>query len=197
MELKNSTTLENLMRAWAGETQACSRYRMSAERMRQQKLFSLARLFDFTADQEQKHAEVFFSLMQGGGSGKQTIEADYPSALPEDAAELLQAACNREQEEAESIYPAFAAKARDEGFKQIAQTFESIADIERSHGARFVYYAELAREFRLYSEKDSTLWVCLNCGYVFEGETAPEQCPVCSQPQGHYVRADELCAGIL
>ena len=196
MELKDSRTLENLMRAWAGETQAAARYRMSAEKLRQQKLFSVARLFEFTAEQEQKHAEVFFSLMQGCG-GKTQIDADYPSALPDDPVQLLQAAFESEQNEAHSIYPSFADTARDEGFDSIAQVFENIAAIEHSHGARFSYYSELARGYKLYSEAESTLWVCLNCGFVFEGDTAPEQCPVCSQPQGYYVRADELCAGIV
>lgn len=197
MELKNSKTEKSLMRAYAGETQAWARYKMAAERMRQQKLFSLAELFEFTAGQEQKHAEVFFSLLAGCGAEKAVVDADYPAALPDDPAELLRQAAGNEQLEGGDIYPRYAETARSEGFEEIAAAFENIADIELSHSARFDYYAELAKDFRLYSSEDKCLWVCLNCGFIFEGETVPEKCPVCSQPQGWYVRADEVCGGIL
>ena len=179
------------MRAYAGEAQARARYSMAEERARQKKLFDVAELFRFTADQEKVHGEVFFTHIKGSCGEEITIDAGYPAAYSDDPLELLKQASENERKESCEVYPEFARIAREEGFGDIAQDFENIASIEKTHGERFSKFAELLEQDRLYKSDMSELWICLNCGYICEGTQAPEVCPVCSQPQGWYIRLEE------
>lgn len=190
-EFKNSKTRENLMRAYAGEAQARERYYLAEERARAKKLFSVAELFRFTADQEKVHGEIFFSHISGECGEELNICADYPAAHSDDPLELLKFASTNEQKEHGEIYPEFARVAREEGFGDIAQDFENIASIEKTHGERFAKFADQLSQGRLYSSDKNELWICLNCGYICEGTQAPEVCPVCSQPQGWYIRLED------
>lgn len=191
VEFGSSKTRENLMRAYAGEAQARERYYLAEERARSKKLFSAAELFRFTAEQEKVHGEIFFSHISGECREELKVCADYPVTHSDDPLELLKAASDSEQKEHSEIYPEFARTAREEGFGDIAQDFENIASIEKTHGERFRAFAERLSQGKLYSSDKSELWICLNCGYICEGTQAPETCPVCSQPQGWYIRLDE------
>lgn len=199
VDFQTSKTKQNLMRAFAGEAQARERYYMAEERARAKKLFSVAELFRFTADQEKVHGEIFYSHIGGSCGEEINICADYPAALSDDPLVLLRESVNNESREHREIYPEFARVAREEGFSDIAQDFENIASIENTHGERFRKFADLLGQGKLYSSDKSEMWICLNCGYICEGTQAPETCPVCSQPQGWYIRLDEArwgkCSG--
>ena len=191
MDLKDSQTLVNLMRAFAGESQARNRYAFAQQQMIAQKQFMLADLFRFTADQEKEHAEIFFDHLKSSGVQDVEIQADYP--VDKDSCDvvcILESAANNELAESDDIYPDFAKTAREEGFSQIAQDFENIAGIENTHSQRFKRFAQLERDGQLYSSDESTKWVCTNCGYIFEGTQVPQNCPVCHGEQGYYIRLD-------
>ena len=191
MELKGSQTLVNLMRAFAGESQARNRYAFAQQQMSAQKQFVLADLFRFTADQEKEHAEIFFGHLKSSGADNVEIQAGYP--VDKDCCDvvcILESAANNELAESSEVYPSFARTAREEGFSQIAQDFENIAGIENVHAKRFERFARLEKEGQLYSSDESTKWVCTNCGYIFEGTQVPRNCPVCHGEQGYYIRLD-------
>ena len=190
MELNGSQTMVNLMRAFAGESQARNRYAFAQEQMIAQKQFIIADLFRFTADQEKQHAEIFYNHLKNGGVEAVGIEADYPVDKDCELACLLETAAEHELAENGEIYPSFAQVAREEGFSQIAQDFENIASIEKTHAERFKRFAQLEREGRLFSSDESTKWVCTNCGYILEGTQVPQNCPVCHGEQGYYIRLD-------
>ena len=191
MELKDSRTMVNLMRAFAGESQARNRYAFAQEKMTAQKQFMLADLFRFTAKQEKEHASIFFEHLQKGGVQSVEIQADFP--VDKDSCDvvcLLESAAENEEKENGEIYPEFARIAREEGFSQIAQDFENIAAIETVHAQRFRRFAQLQSSGELFSSQESTKWVCTNCGYIFEGTQVPQNCPVCHGEQGYYIRLD-------
>ena len=191
MDLKDSKTKVNLMRAYAGESQARNRYSFAQQKLTEQKQFVAADLFKWTANQEKEHARIFYEHLQKGGVEQTEIQAAYP--VDKDSCDmvcLFQSAAEHEFKENEQIYPEFARIAREEGFSQIAQDFENIASIEKSHGERFRRFAQLQSEDRLYSSDESVIWVCTNCGYILEGTQVPQNCPVCHGEQGYYIRLD-------
>lgn len=188
MELKNSRTAENLMRAFAGESQARGRYTFAAKQAREQKLHVIEAVFTFTASQELAHAKVFYDHLKPLSGGTVDITGGYPVDAPEDAAKLLRMAQHNELEEFETVYPAFAETAREEGFAKIAASFAAIAEIEKTHAQRFGKLAELLEQNRLFLADAACGWMCLNCGHVFTGKGAPEQCPVCGHDRGFFIR---------
>ena len=191
MEFRDSKTMHNLMRAFAGESQAKNRYAFAQKAMTAQKQFVLADLFRWTADQEEQHAKIFYSHLKQGGVQQVEIQAAFP--VDKDSCDTvceLESAAQHEFAENGDIYPSFAQTARDEGFSQIAQDFDNIAGIEKTHGERFTRFAQLAKQDRLYSSDESTKWVCTNCGYIYEGTQVPQSCPVCHGEQGNYIRLD-------
>ena len=191
-DLMNSKTKENLMRAYAGEALTCSRYKAAEEQCRAAKLFVAANLFKFTSAQEAVHAEIFAGHLKECIEEKIEIcKAAFPTAPSGSPADLLSDASGNEDYEASRLYPSFAETARSEGFGRIAQDFENIAAIERSHGERFKRFSDLLSQGKLFSCDESECWLCLNCGYLSEARTAPETCPVCGQPQGWAIRAKE------
>ena len=190
MELANSKTKENLMRAFAGESQARNRYSIAQAKARQLH-YGISELFRITADEEKAHAEVFYSHLSELSGQQIEISADYPADVSDDICTLLNMAVQHEENEASSLYPEFARTARDEGFADIARDFENIAKIENRHSQRFKAAAKLMEEGKLYSSDENEVWVCLNCGFILESSNAPENCPVCGVPQGYYVRLSD------
>ena len=190
MELKDSETLKNLMRAFSGESQARNRYTFAAGICRQQKLQVLEAVFLFTAGQEKEHAEIFYNHMKAAAGTTVHIDGGYPVDLTNDAAQLLRYAHHNELEEAETVYPAFAATAREEGFAAVAASFEKIAAIEAVHGGRFERYAQLMETGELFVSRAQCGWMCLNCGHIHQGLQAPALCPVCQHDQGFFIRLE-------
>ena len=190
MELKDSVTKENLLRAFAGESQARNRYTFAAGACQQNKLQVLEAIFLYTAGQEKEHAEVFYNHLRQGGCEIVTITANYPIDLAEQPVQLLELARSHEMDEFGDVYPAFAEKAQEEGFPEIARHFRQIAAIEKVHADRFERFAKLMRENKLFVSDVDTGWICLNCGHILTGKQAPAKCPVCSHDQGYFVRLE-------
>lgn len=167
-DFRNSKTKDNLMRAFAGESQARNRYTMAEEKARQQKLYVLADLFKFTADQEKVHAKIFYEHLKELSGESVFVDGGYPVDISEDMCTLLGMADHNERQESDDVYPAFAEVARQEGYGKIAQDFTNIAKIENVHGKRFAAFGKLKKEGKLFSSSQSETWVCLNCGYIVE-----------------------------
>ena len=189
-DLKNSETLKNLMRAFAGESQARNRYTFAAGLCRQQKLHVLEAVFLFTAGQEKEHAEIFYNHMKAVSGSTIHIDGGYPVTVTNDVLRLLRDAQHNEYEEFDPVYPSFGEAARAEGFPEVAASFEQIARIELTHGNRFGRLADLLENGKLFVSDVKCGWMCLNCGYVLESLEAPRQCPVCSHDQGWFIRLE-------
>ena len=195
-DLKNSETLKNLMRAFAGESQARNRYTFAAGLCRQQKLHVLEAVFLFTAGQEKEHAEIFYNHMKAVSGSTIHIDGGYPVTVTNDVLRLLRDAQHNEYEEFDPVYPSFGETARAEGFPEAAASFEQIARIELTHGNRFGRLADLLESGKLFVSDTKCGWMCLNCGYVLESLEAPRQCPVCSHDQGWFIRLEMAPCGI-
>jgi len=187
MNLANTRTLENLMRAFSGESQARNRYYMAASAAKNEQLQCIQRIFEYTANQEFEHAEIFFKRLKTGGVKNIEITAGYPVDLQDDVLYLLKEAHHNEYEEHQIAYPGFARIAQEEGFADIARIFTQIAEIERSHGDRFGTLADRIQAGTLFKGNADSRWLCLNCGYIHTGEEAPKICPVCSHAQGYFL----------
>lgn len=189
---KNSQTKENLMRAFAGESQARNRYTFAASKAKEKGLPVVERVFSFTANQEKEHAEIFYYLLES--MAKETIHIDggYPVDISENVAELLRMAEHNEMEEHDDVYKHFGDVAKQEGFDHIAMIFHSIAAIEKTHGNRFGHYASLMEKDQLFASEEEEEWMCLNCGHIHRGKSAPGKCPVCQHEQGYFIRTRML-----
>ncbi|MBQ3567977.1 MAG: rubrerythrin family protein [Anaerotignum sp.] len=188
MDFKMSETKENLMRAFAGESQARNRYTFAAEQAKEQKLFVVEGVFRFTANQEQEHAEIFYNHLKELAGEHIQIDGSYPVDIYQTVLEVLRAAENNEFEEHDTIYKEFGDKAMEEGFPKVAASFHQIAEIEKVHGERFRELADLLEQNKLYISDMKCKWMCLNCGFVYEGESAPKICPVCQHDGGYFIR---------
>ena len=188
MEFKNSETKENLMRAFAGESQARNRYTFAAEQAKEQGLYVVEAVFRFTADQEQAHAEVFYDHLKELAGQNIQIDGSYPVDIYDTVLEVLKAAQHNEYEEYEPVYQSFGDKAMEEGFPQVAASFHQIAKIEKVHGDRFGELAELLEQNKLFISDVECKWMCLNCGHIHEGKEAPGKCPVCHHDRGYFIR---------
>lgn len=189
MNLSESRTAQNLMRAFAGECQARTRYEFAAKAAMHEKLPCIQQVFSYTAGQEYEHAGIFFKLLRGAGVNNVEITGGYPVDLNTNTLVLLRNAQHNEGEEHLSIYPDFARIASEEGFADIARIFQGIAAIEQTHGQRFGMLADQLEGGVLFSSGGAKVrWVCLNCGNVVEASEAPAQCPICSHEQGYYLR---------
>ena len=185
-----SDTLKNLMLAFAGESQARNRYTFAAALCRKQNFHALDAIFTFTANQEKEHAQIFYQHMKAVAGQQVHIAGDFPVCLSNDALDLLRMARDNEFQESGALYPAFGNRAREEGYPEIADSFERIAAIEQSHGARFARYAELLERGQLYVSETECGWFCLNCGHILHAAEAPKACPVCNHPQGFFIRLE-------
>lgn len=188
MDFKNSETRENLMRAFAGESQARNRYTFAAATARKEKLPVLESLFLFTAEQERAHAQIFYEHLEKLSGESIHIDDTYPVEIYDDVEKLLRHAQHNEYEEFDPIYKAFGDKAREEGFERIAYSFYSISNIEKIHGDRFGMFADWMEQKQLFQSEEETSWMCLNCGHVYFGKEAPKHCPVCQEEQGYFLR---------
>ena len=189
MNLQNTKTLTNLMRAFAGESLARNRYEFAAQEAERQKLPVIAAVFRYTAGQEKEHAEVFADYLREAGADNLDISAGFPVDSSANLLALLSAAAKNETQEEREIYPAFAAVARGEGFEAIARKFDLIAQVEQCHAGRFEAFRKLLEENRLFVSDTACGWICLNCGHEFKAKAAPEQCPVCGQT-GFFIRVE-------
>ena len=187
----SSQTRINLMRAFAGESQARNRYTFAQQTALQKNLYVISEIFKFTADEEKAHAEIFFDLLKESAGNTVEINGGYPADVYDDIQKLLSSSVHNESEEHEIIYPSFAKTAVEEGFTKAASKFNLIAEIEKKHGERFSYYENLMKSNRLFKSDKSEKWLCLNCGHIHEGSEAPLSCPVCGKNQGYFIRADE------
>ncbi len=190
MELRESETVKNLMRLFAGETMARTRYEYAAAGARTQGAPALERLFLYTAGQEREHARILWDFLKTAGSGEVEAPGSYPVDLGGDLTALLDQAAAYEFKEADTVYPAFADTAQTEGFAPIAQRLRRLGEIERLHGERFSRIGAMLKEGSLWKGEADTVWLCLNCGHVFIGEEPPAACPVCAHEQGFFVRLD-------
>ncbi|MBQ7085224.1 MAG: rubrerythrin family protein [Anaerotignum sp.] len=188
MDFKNSETRENLMRAFAGESQARNRYTFAAEQAKEQKLHVVEAVFRFTADQEKEHAEIFYNHLKELAGENVHIDGSYPVDIYETVLEVLKAAEHNEYEEFDPVYKTFGDKAMQEGFPKVAASFHQIAKIEKVHGERFGELAKQLEEGKLFVSDVECKWMCLNCGFVFEGKEVPQQCPVCQHDKGYFIR---------
>ncbi|MCM1496312.1 MAG: rubrerythrin family protein [Bacteroides sp.] len=190
VEFKNSETKDNLMRAFAGESQARMRYTIGAEEARKQKQQAIAQMFIYTADQEREHAEIFYNHLKELGGETIHVDGGYPVDITNDLAKLLRMAQHNEYEEHDDVYQRFEEKAREEGFQKVAGSFHMIAKIEKYHGDRFGKFAEWLEQNKLHVSDVKTGWICLNCGHIYEGEEVPEKCPVCDHDRGYFIRLE-------
>jgi len=190
MEFKGSQTMFNLMRAFAGESQARNRYTFAASAAKKEQLAVVEQVFLYTAGQEKEHAELFYNRLVTAGAPNIEITAGYPVDFPGDVLSLLRLAHRNKYEEFHPVYADFARAAEAEGFSDIAATFRNIAAIEQTHGDRFGLLADQLEAGTLFRSETENDWVCHNCGYVHRGTEAPGICPVCYHDRGYYARLD-------
>ena len=173
VEFEKSITKDNLMRAFAGESQARNRYTFAASQAEKNGMHVISTIFAFTASQEKEHAEIFYQHLQEMAGKNIFIDGGYPVDISEDIAELLSMARHNEYEEHDDVYKNFGEKAREEGFERIAASFFQIADIEKIHGDRFGKYAELIKEGKLFVSDVEEECRCLYCCFVYQATRAP------------------------
>jgi len=185
--LKGTKTAENLLKAFAGESQARNRYTYYASQARKEGYMQIEAIFTETAENEKEHAKVFFQyLVEGLGSDvMQEIQASYPVALGDTLANLKSAAAG-ENEEWTKLYPQFADVADQEGFPEVADSFRAIAQVEAKHEARYRKLAENIASGKVFKKDTKVLWKCRNCGFIIEAVEAPKVCPSCKHPQGYF-----------
>jgi rubrerythrin len=181
--LKGSKTEKNLLAAFAGESQARNRYTYFAGEAQKSGYVQIANLFRETADNEREHAKVYFSHLEGGDL---EITATYPAGMVKDTKSNLEAAAAGEKLEWTTLYPNFGKVAREEGFPEVARSFEQIAKAEAFHEARYRKLIANIEKGEVFSRKPKVKWHCINCGYIFEGEEPPKECPACRHPQSFY-----------
>ena len=192
MDFKTSETKLNLLRAFAGESQARNRYTFAASEAKKQNLTVIERVFTFTAGQEKEHAELFYKALGECAGENIEICAGYPIDISTSVVELLKSAVHNEFEEYNPVYSTFAQIAKEEGFDKISTLFSQIAEIEKSHAERFDHFRELLEQGKLFSNDNETKWLCLNCGHIHSGKDAPKICPVCEHNQGYFIRCNEF-----
>lgn len=181
--IKGTETEKNLLKAFAGESQARNRYTYYAGQARKEGFVQIAAIFEETANQEKEHAKRFFSFLEGGDL---EVTATFPAGKVGTTAENLRHAAGGEHEEWTDMYPAFAKVARAEGFPAIAAVFERICIAEKHHEERYLALLANVEAGTVFKKKAKTTWVCRNCGYEHEGEEAPKACPACAHPQDHF-----------
>jgi rubrerythrin len=183
MDFKGSKTEKNLLAAFAGESQARTRYTFFASVAKKEGYEQIAAIFQETADNEKEHAQLFFKHLQGG-----TVEitAAYPAGVIASTAENLKAAAEGEKLEWGTLYPNFGDVAEQEGFSDVARTFRSVAKVEAYHERRYLKLLENVKQGKVFKKDAVIKWKCRNCGFVYEGSEAPEKCPVCSHPKSYF-----------
>ena len=187
--LKGTETEKNLMKAFAGESQARNRYTFFASVARKEGYEQIAQIFEETAANEKEHAEVFFKFFEGG---MLEFTGTYPAGVILGTLDNLAAAVQGEYEEWDQLYPEFARVAELEGFKEVARAFRMIASIERIHEKRYREFYEKVSSDKVFCSEEPQEWVCRKCGYRVKGKHAPGKCPVCGYPQAFFEIAQEV-----
>jgi rubrerythrin len=181
--VKGTQTEKNLLKTFAGESQARNRYTFFASVARKEGCEQIANIFTETAGNEKEHAEVFFKYLEGGDV---EITAAYPAGIIGDTLTNLKAAADGEKMEWSEIYANFEKTAREEGFEDIAASFKEIAEVEEFHEARYRKLATNVAAGEVFKKKTVVKWHCTNCGYIHEGTEAPKECPACKHEQAYY-----------
>ena len=178
--LKGTRTEQNLLKAFAGESQARNRYEFFASVAKKEGYEQIAAIFMETSNQEKEHAKRFFKFLEGGMT---EITATYPAGIIGTTKENLKAAAEGEHEEWEELYPQFAQVAKEEGFIEVSTAFKMIAKVEVEHERRYLKLLQNLSEDKVFMKDGKVWWKCLNCGYVYESEKAMENCPACLHPK--------------
>jgi len=182
-ELKGSKTEQNLLKAFAGESQARNRYTYFAKQAKKEGYEQIAAIFEETAENEKEHAKVFFKHLEGG---MVEITAAYPAGVIGTTEENLLGAAEGEKMEWGTLYPDFGKTAEEEGFPEIAHSFRYIAKVEAQHEKRYRSLLENVKENKVFKRNKPMKWKCRNCGFIYEGEEPPQKCPACQHPQSYY-----------
>lgn len=190
VDFSRSQTRENLMRAFAGESQARNRYTIAAGICKKSGLAVVQGVFLFTAEQERVHAKMFYQQLESFDGETIGVDGTYPVNLSKDPVALLRAAQHNELQEFEHDYAHFASVAMEEGFPLVHKLFENIGKVEQVHGERFGRFADLLERGELFVSNVEEQWMCLKCGYVVTSTAAPAKCPVCHHDQGYFVRME-------
>lgn len=181
--IKGTKTEQNLLKAFAGESQARNRYTYFASKAKKEGYEQIAAIFQETAENEREHAKVFFKFLEGGGV---EITAIYPAGIVGSTLENLKASADGENEEHTILYPGFAKVAAEEGFPKVATTFEMIAKVEVEHENRYRKLIANIENNRVFQRSKPVKWKCRNCGHVHEGDSAPDICPACNHSQNYF-----------
>ncbi len=187
-KLKGTKTEKNLLIAFAGESQARSRYVFFASVAKKEGYEQISAIFTETAENEKEHAKKFFKFLEGG---MVEIKASYPAGVIGTTAENLKAAADGEKDEWTKDYPKFAQIAEKEGFKEIAECFTEIAEVEEQHEKRYRKLLKNIKEGKVFEKDEVVEWKCRNCGYVHKGKKAPKKCPACQHPQAYFQIKEE------
>ncbi|QEN04653.1 rubrerythrin family protein [Thiospirochaeta perfilievii] len=181
--IKGTKTEQNLLKSFAGESQARNRYTYFASVAKKEGLVQIQQIFEETANQEKEHAKRMFKFLEGGDL---EITATYPAGKISTTLDNLKAAAAGEEEEWTELYPEFAKVAREEGFPAIASMYDAISIAEKQHGKRYKDLADNLEAGKVFKRNGSVVWRCINCGYLHEGEDAPKACPACLHPQSYF-----------
>ena len=181
--IKGTKTEKNLLTSFAGESQARNRYTYFASVAKKEGYEQIAAIFEETANQEKEHAKRMFKYLEGG---MVEITASYPAGVIGTTADNLRAAAAGENEEWSKDYPHFAQVAREEGFTEIAAMYENISIAEKGHEERYLAFLKNIEEGTTFKKAGKTVWQCRNCGFIYEGEAAPQVCPACLHPQSYF-----------
>lgn len=183
--LKETETEKNLLKSFAGESQARNRYTYFAKQAKKEGYEKVKVIFEETANQEKEHAKRMFKFLEGGDL---EITVTYPAGKIGTTVENLEASVMGEHEEYSILYPEFAKIADEEGFPEIATMYRNIANAEKHHKERYDDLLQLIKNNKMFKSEGKTMWRCLNCGYIHEGEQPPEKCPACLHPQAYFER---------
>ena len=181
--IKGSQTEKNLLKAFAGESQARNRYTYFASAAKKEGFEQIYHIFLETAENEKEHAKVFFKHLEGGDV---EITAAYPAGITGDTKANLEAAAAGEKMEWTTLYTGFAKIAKEEGYPEVARSFEQIAKVEKFHESRYRKLIENIEKNEVFKKEAPVKWHCINCGYVHEGSEPPKECPACKHPQSYY-----------
>jgi rubrerythrin len=182
-QLKGSKTEKNLLKAFAGESQARNRYTYFASQAKKEGYEQICGIFLETAENEKEHAKVFFKYLEGGDA---EITASYPAGKIGTTEENLLAAAEGEKMEWGTLYPDFGKTAKEEGYDQVAESFKEIGEVEEGHEKRYRKLLDNVKNCTVFKKSKEVKWKCRNCGYVHYGKEAPDTCPACKHPQSYY-----------
>ncbi len=181
--IKGTETEKNLLKSFAGESQARMRYDYFSSVAKKEGYELVAAIFEETAKNEREHAKKFFGFLEGGAV---EITASYPAGIISNTLENLKAAAMGEHEEYTELYPHFADIAEKEGFQEVAILYRGVANIEKHHEQRYLKLAQLIEQKKMFARELPKLWKCRNCGHIHQGSEAPVKCPVCAHPQSYF-----------